>query len=160
MSKFTDEERNQITLKIADYIIKNNAQKRKAAEHFGISNATVSEWMKYLLKKIDNEKYLKVESILRNNQPKTIEDIEVKQRVIKVAKLIKEGFTAEEIAKSMNVTINVINEDLQTRLPRISQELYDEVKTIQLQNSKNNLHLGSDMSVEGQKRDENGRFTK
>lgn len=160
MSKFTDEERNQITLKIADYIIKNNASTRKAAEHFGISNATVSEWMKYLLKKIDNEKYLKVESILRNNQPKTIEDIEVKQRVIKVAKLIKEGFTAEEIAKSMNVTINVINEDLQTRLPRISQELYDEVKTIQLQNSKNNLHLGSDMSVEGQKRDENGRFTK
>ena len=55
---------------------------------------------------------------------------------------------------------NVINEDLQTRLPRISECLYNEVKAIQLQNSRNNLHLGSNMSVEGQQRDENGKFTK
>ena len=94
------------------------------------------------------------------NKPKTIADEEIKQRVEKVAELIKEGFTVEEIANSMGVTINVINEDLQTRLPRISESLYNEVKTIQIQNSRNNLHLGSNMSVEGQQRDENGKFTK
>lgn len=160
MAKFTDEERIEITKVIADYIINNSSSTRKAAEHFKISNATVSTLMNELLPKIDQEKYFKVQNILNGNKPKTITDEETKQRVIKAAELIKEGFTVQEIAKSMGVTINVINEDLQTRLPRISESLYNEVKAIQLQNSRNNLHLGSNMSVEGQQRDENGKFTK
>lgn len=160
MAKFTDEERIEITKAIADYIINNYCSTRKAAVHFKISNATVSTLMNELLPKIDQEKYFKVQSILNGNKPKTIADEEIKQRVEKAAELIKEGFTVQEIAKSMGVTINVINEDLQTRLPRISESLYNEVKAIQLQNSRNNLHLGSNMSVEGQQRDENGKFTK
>lgn len=160
MAKFTYEERVQRTIEIADYIIKNNSSTRKASEHFDISNATVSVLMNDLLKKIDNDRYLKVESILKKNTPKSVDDIVVKQRVIKAAESIKAGFTVEEIAKKMNVTINVINEDLQTRLPRISQELYNEVKSKQIKNSRNNLYLGSRMSVGEQIRDENGRFTK
>ena len=160
MAKFTLDERIEITKAIADYIIDNSSSTRKAAEHFKISNATVSTLMNELLPKIDQEKYFNVQSILNVNKPKTIADEEIKQRVEKVAELIKEGFTVEEIANSMGVTINVINEDLQTRLPRISESLYNEVKTIQIQNSRNNLHLGSNMSVEGQQRDENGKFTK
>jgi len=160
MAKFTDEERTIKTIEIADYIIDNNSSTRKAAEHFKISNATVSYLMNALLKKINPTKYLLVQNILRMNTPKTIHNDVIKNRVIKAANLIKEGFTAEEIARSMNITVNVINEDLQTRLPRVSKELYKEVKIIQLKNSRDNLKLGSNMSVESQKRDVNGKFTR
>ena len=160
MAKFTDEERVVKTIEIADYIIENNSSTRKAAQHFEVSNATVSYLMNALLKKINPTKYLLVQNILRMNTPKTIHNDVIKNRVIKAANLIKEGFTAEEIARSMNITVNVINEDLQTRLPRVSKELYKEVKIIQLKNSRDNLKLGSNMSVESQKRDVNGKFTR
>lgn len=160
MSKFTYEERIEKIKQVADYIIETGASTRKAAKEFDISNATVSDWMNDLLKKIDYEKYLSVQEVLNQNTPKTVDDIEIKNRVSTVANLILEGFTVEEISKVMNVTSNVIYEDLQTRLPKISIELSNKVKEIQKQNSLNNLNIGSNMSVEGQIRDENGRFTK
>lgn len=160
MAKFTDEERMEITKTIADYIISTNSSTRHTAEYFNISNATVSTLINELLPKIDQDRYLKVHSILNGNKPKTIKDDTVKERVSKAAELIKQGFTVEEIAKSMDVSVNIINEDLQTRLPRISGTLYDEVKDIQRKNSRENLNKGSHMSVERQQRDENGRFTK
>lgn len=160
MAKFTDEERVQKTIKIANYIIDNNASTRRAALHFGISNATVSDWMNYTLKKIDNNKYLKVEAILKQNKPKTVEDVDVRRRVLSAATLIKEGYTVQEIANVMNVSVNIINEDLQTRLPRININAYMEIKRIQQKNSRDNLIVGKNMTVEEQKRDENGRFTR
>ena len=157
MARFTDDERIEITRNIADYIISTKCSTRKAAEHFNISNATVSTLMNELLSKMDPKKYSQVESILSGNKPKTVKDDEIKQRVLKAAELIKEGFTVEEIAKALDTTINVINEDLQTRLPRISESLHAEVKEIQRRNSISNL---KNVSVEGQQRDENGKFTK
>jgi len=157
MARFTDDERIEITRNIADYIISTKCSTRKTAEHFNISNATVSTLMNELLSKMDPKKYSQVESILSGNKPKTVKDNEIKQRVIKVAELIKEGFTVEEISKALDTTINVINEDLQTRLPRISESLHAEVKEIQRRNSISNL---KNVSVEGQQRDENGKFTK
>ena len=160
MARFTDDERIEKTFEIADYIINNNSSTRKAAQHFNVSNATVSVLMNDLLKKIDRERFLKVEMVLKNNKPKTVADIEVRERVIKVANLIIAGFTAEEIAKTLNVSINIINEDLQTRLLRVDEKLYKEVKLKQSSNSSKNLEKGQNMSVEDQKRDENGRFTR
>ena len=52
MTKFTDEERYTLIIEVANYIIENNSSTRKAAEYFGISNATVSDWMNDLLRKI------------------------------------------------------------------------------------------------------------
>ena len=160
MTKFTDEERVKKTHEIADYIIENKASTRKAGLRFGISNATVSDWMNYTLKKIDSKKYIMVCAVLKQNKPKTIKDESVSERVKSAALLIKEGFTVEEIAKVLDVTINVINEDLQTRLEKIDKELFEEIKLIQSKNSANNLNRGSAMSVEDQKRDAYGRFTK
>lgn len=157
MSKFTDVERNEKTIEIANYIIENNSSTRRAAEQFGISNATVSEWMNYLLKNLDSKKFLKVQEILTQNKPKTIGDDSVKDRVLKAAELIKQNFTVEEIAKYFEVTVNVINEDLQTRLPRISKELYEEVKIELKKHSMGNL---KNVILEDEKGNENGKFTK
>jgi transposase len=157
MAKFTDEERTEKIIQIANYIIENNSSTRKAAEQFGISNATVSEWMNNSLKKMDNEMFLKVEEILKKNKPKTVDDIDIKKRVLEAAKLITQNYTADQIAQHFNVTINVIYEDLQTRLPRISIELYEEVKEILKKHSMNNL---KNINVDVVKWNENGRFTK
>ena len=157
MSKFTDEERYEKTIEIANYIIENNSSTRKAAEQFGISNATVSEWMNYLLKNLDYKKFLKVQEILIQNKPKTIEDIEVKKRVLKAAKLITQGYTVLEIANELGVSVNIINEDLQTRLPRISKDLHDKVRIVLKKNSMSNL---KNVILEVEKGNENGKFTK
>ena len=45
MTKFTEEQRIQKTVEVADYIIQNNSSTRKAAEHFGINNETVTDWI-------------------------------------------------------------------------------------------------------------------
>ena len=129
-------------------------------KYFDVSNYTVSTLMSDLLKRINPDKYLQVQSILKENTPKTVTDIEIRERVIKAAELVMNNFTVEEIANALGVSINVINEDLQTRLPRISEEIYNQLKDIQKQNSRNNLSTGSNMSVDSQKRDENGKFTK
>ena len=92
MAKFTEEERIEKTIGIANYIIENNASTRKVAEHFGISNATVSDWMNLVLIKLDGKKYLKVQDILTGNKPKTLQDDFVKQRVLDAAELIKQNF--------------------------------------------------------------------
>lgn len=157
MSRFTDEERNEKIIQIANYIIKNNSSTRKAAEHFGISNATISDWMNCYLKKMDVQKFLKVEEILKNNKPKTIDNVDIKKRVLEAAKLITKNYTAEQIAEHFNVSINVIHEDLQTRLPRISIELYNEVKEILKRHSMSNL---KNINVDVLKGNENNGFTK
>ena len=161
MARFTDEERIELTNKLADYIIETKASTRKAAQVFGISNATVSTWINEVLIKINRAKYRAVSEILLSNTPKTVEDEAIKNRVLKVANLVLAGFEVQEIAKAFgkDVTVNVINEDLQTRLPRISEELYEQVNAIKKAHSKANLWQGSNI-YKGQVRDEVGRFTR
>lgn len=139
MAKFTDEERTELIKKVADYIIKEKSSTRKTAKEFKISNATVSVWMNNLLIKKDRQKFILVQEVLHQNKPKTIKDEYVKNRVLNAAELIKNEFTVSEIAQALGVTEHVINEDLQTRLPRISEELSKEIKDIQKRNSLSNL---------------------
>ncbi len=157
MAKFTDEERSKKIIEIANYIIENNSSTRKAAEYFGISNATVFDWMNSYLKKMDVQKFLKVEEILKKNKPKTVDDLDIKKRVLEAAKLITQNYTAEQIAQHFNVSINVIHEDLQTRLPRISIELYNQVKEILKKHSMSTL---KNINVDVLKGNENNGFTK
>lgn len=95
--------------------------------------------MNKVLPNLDMQKYLEVQEILQRNKPKTINDEEVRNRVLESAELIKQGLTVEEIAKQKNLSVHIIYEDLQTRLQRISQDLYEEIKDIEMQNSLNNL---------------------
>lgn len=161
MARFTEEERIELTKKLADYIIETKASTRKTAQVFGISNATVSTWINEVLIEVDYAKYQEVSKVLLANTPKTVEDEAIKNRVLKAANLVLAGFEVQEIAKAFgdDVTINIINEDLQTRLPRISKELYEQVNAIKKAHSKANLWQGSNI-YKGQMRDEHGRFTK
>lgn len=159
MGKFTDAERKKKIIETANYIITHKASTRVAANAIGVSNYTISHWMNDLLMKIDYKKYVAVQVILKNNTPKSIEDAKVLKRVLSAGKMIMEGYNVAEIATILGVTVNVVNEDLQSRLQLVSPETAKLVKEIQKQNSLNNLSLGSNMSVEGQAR-QNGRFKK
>ena len=97
------------------------------------------------------------EEILKGNKPKTIDDISIKKRVLEAAKLITQNYTVEAIANKFNISINVIYEDLQTRLPKISIELYNEVKEILKKHSMKNL---KNINIDLVKGNENANFTK
>lgn len=139
MAKFTDEERKVLILEIADYIIANKLSTRKTAERFGISNFSVSDYMNNRLIMLDPEKYKKVQEILNNNKPKTIEDDGIKTRVLEEAKLINSGMTATEVAVSFGISVDVIHDDLTTRLPKIDKELAACIAEKLKLNSINNL---------------------
>lgn len=158
MSKFTYDERVELTKEIANYIIETKSSTRNAANKFKVSNATVSVLMGDFLEKLDKSKFLLVQEVLESNKPKSYKDENVRKRVILVADLVLKNFTAEEISKSMGETVNVINEDLQTRLQKISPELYISVKQKLKENSFANLQKGSNMIVENQNIDVNGKF--
>lgn len=158
MSKFTYEERVELTNEIADYIIETKGSTRNSAKKFNVSNATVSVLMNDFLKGLNLNKFLMVQEVLNSNKPKNYTDADVRERVLLAANLVLKGFTVEEVSKSMGETINVINEDLQTRLSKISPEIYISVKKKLNENSIANLQVGSNMTVENQERDINGRF--
>lgn len=139
MAKFTDEERKELILKIADYIITNKSSTRKTAKIFGISNFSISDYMNDKLMLLDVEKHKKVQEILNNNKPKTIEDESVKTRILEEAKLINSGMTATEVANSFGISIDVIHDDLTSRLPKIDKELAVCISAKLKLNSTNNL---------------------
>ena len=145
--KFTEDERKIKALEIARYIIKECNENHKIStrtlgEIFGISNYTVSILMGKYLKKISPNLYDQVRQIIEKNVPQSYNDDEVRKRVLMAANLIVEGKNVNDIAQILNVTENVINEDLQTRLKKINSELYSIVKEIQEQRSLNNLRQG------------------
>lgn len=139
MAKFTDEERNTLILEIANYIIAYKSSTRKVAEKFDISNFSVSDYMNNRLKVLDPEKYKKVHEILTENKPKTIDDETIKTRILEEAKLINSGMTATEVAATFGISVDVIHDDLTSRLPRIDKELAICISEKLKLNSINNL---------------------
>ena len=160
--KFAPEERKYIAKEIALYIINENnlghkISTRILAKKFEISNYTVSTLMRDYLKGQFPYLYDQVNKILTGNIPQTIDNIEIQVRVLEAAKLVLQGNTIKEIADKFNVSINVIYEDLQTRLKKIDSELYDKIVLIHGNNSINNLSHGNNSYVT-QIRDNLGRF--
>ena len=160
--KFTPEERKNKAKEIALYIINENnlghkISTRILAKKFEISNYTVSTLMRDYLKGQFPYLYDQVNKILTGNIPQTIDNIEIQVRVLEAAKLVLQVNTVKEIADKFNVSINVIYEDLQTRLKKIDSELYDKIVLIHGNNSINNLSHGNNSYVT-QIRDNLGRF--
>lgn len=160
--KFTDEERKNLAIKIANYIIEESNLNHKISTRslsfeFGVSNYTISILMGDYLKKLDLKLYTQVNSILTGNIPKTIKNIEIKKRVLEAARLTLLGLTISEIAKEFDVSEYVIEEDLQTRLKKLDIKTYDQVSFIHNQRRQANLNKGND-TYDEQMRDELGHF--
>jgi len=136
----SDEERFVLVNEMADYIIENKSSTRKTAEHFNVSNATVSDYMNNRLRIISSDKYKQVKEILKNNKPKTVDDKQVKTRVLKAYELLKNGLTINEIADLLGETEFTIYRDISTRLKKILPEEYEDAKIILEEHSLSNLN--------------------
>ena len=163
-----DEERKELILKVAKYAVMHEASTREVGKAFGFSNVTAHNYLTKGLERLCEEAptkenislYNEVKEVLDNNKAKSIEDENIKNRVVTVSELFITGLTIEEIAQKLDSTFFTIYRDLTVRLPKIEnveKDLLKQVSDTLKSNSEENLKLGSYMSVENQKRDK-GRF--
>ena len=143
--KLTEEERNNRIKFVGEYYINTpNASVRTTSQYFkenyfDISIATVSNYIE-LYKKLYPNKAKKVDEVIESRTPKTVEDKYIRDRVLKEAKMILQGFTIEQISELNDIEYWVVYRDLGERLKKVDIELYAAVCTIFNQNSLDNLN--------------------
>ena len=143
--KLTEEERNNRIKLVGEYYINTpNASVRTTSQYFkenyfDISIATVSNYIE-LYKKLYPNKAKKVDDVIESRTPKTVEDKYIRDRVLKEAKMILQGFTIEQISELNDIEYWVVYRDLGERLKKVDIELYAAVCTILNQNSLDNLN--------------------
>lgn len=153
----TDEERKRRIYMVYECIIDGMSTRECAKfltdNYFSISNATVKDYIDRM-KKFDKEKYNKMVKIVQDHAPKTVTNSEeVRTRVKDVAVLLMGGYTFEEIAKILKISVFTAYRDFTVRLKKVStKEARDilgitdeEIKKIELslkERSMENLNNG------------------
>ncbi len=137
-----EEERNRRIELVGSYIIETGSSIRDTVEIFNenffkISIPTVVDYRNLYLKRHPQFK-VEMQKIINQNSPETIESEEVKNRVLKIAKLINSGFTISEIQNKFNASYWTIYRDIE-RLKKLDEALYNEVKKIINERVKENI---------------------
>lgn len=138
-----EEERNRRVLMVGEYIKVTGASTRKTAQYFTktyfpISNATVSDYCARFMK-LRPAEVDELREKINSNAPKTINDPEIKKRVLENTKLFLSGLTVNEIVESTNQDFWTVYRDLTKRLKLISLELYEEVAASLVEDTRKNL---------------------
>lgn len=137
---FTEEERDKLIEQVGSYYLITKESYRDIAKKFGISAPTVKDYIdKY--KKLHGHLATEInESIkARTSQNDSINNPEVKERVLKVYMYILEGYTFEEIAALLNESINTVYNDINIRLEQVNPAYKEEVAAIMRKRSNQNL---------------------
>lgn len=148
--KFTEEEKNERIELIGEYFLETGASTREIAKHFSenqfkISNKTVSLYIKEYIKKHEDKKD-ELKAMIDNNIDKSIEDLQVQERVLKVVRLVLLGSTKEEIANMLNISVKVVERDLSSRFPRLCEK--DENYSIYYDSVMEELHRHQVSTIE------------
>ena len=137
---FTEEERDKLIEQVGSYYLITKESYRDIAKEFGISAPTVKDYIdKY--KKLHGHLATEInESIkARTSQNNSINNPEIKERVLKVYMYILEGYTFEEIAALLNESINTVYNDINIRLEQVNPAYKEEVAAIMRKRSNQNL---------------------
>lgn len=137
---FAEEERDKLIEQVGSYYLITKESYRDIAKKFGISAPTVKDYIdKY--KKLHSHLATEInESIkARTSQNDSINNPEVKERVLKVYMYILEGYTFEEIAALLNESINTVYNDINIRLEQVNPAYKEEVAVIMRKRSNQNL---------------------
>lgn len=123
-----EELRNERVLEVALYVKETKASTRQVSKYFTenkypISNATVNDYLKNRLPKINPVLYKEIKPILDSHVPKTIDTVEIRKRIYSAVSLLFQDYTIEEIAKELDSTIDIIYDDLTRRLPRLEKDV-------------------------------------
>lgn len=138
--KFTDEQRNKLIEQVGLYYIKTKASYREIASIFGISLPTVKDYIERY-KKMHSQYKEEIENSInsKTSQNESINNPEVRERVIQVYMYVLNGYTIEEIADLTSEKVSTIYNDINIRLEQISPAYKDEVATILTARRNQNL---------------------
>ncbi len=138
--KFTDEQRNKLIEQVGLYYIKTKASYREIASIFGISLPTVKDYIERY-KKMHSQYKEEIENSInsKTSQNESINNPEVRERVIQVYMYVLNGYTIEEIADLTSEKVSTIYNDINIRLEQISPAYKNEVATILTARRNQNL---------------------
>lgn len=137
---FTEEERDKLIEQVGSYYLITKESYRDIAKEFGISAPTVKDYIdKY--KKLHGHLAAEIDASIKEktSQNDSINNPNVKERVIKVYMYILEGYTFEEIAALLNESINTVYNDINIRLEQVNPAYKEEVAAIMRKRSNQNL---------------------
>ena len=145
-SKISDDERERRIYLVGTFFLEEKSSIRKTAaffteNFFSISSATVHDYLNRFINKYPNTKE-QILSIIESNKEDSIEKHEVRERVLKNLKLALNGYTVEEISVRTNTSYWTVYRDLKERLPKISEEYYNQVLVLLNENKERNLRHG------------------
>lgn len=80
-----------------------------------------------------------VASYIRENTEDTINDPEVYERVLEIAKRLKAGENIQQVSIELGISYWTAYRDINERLKRINESLYNEVKEALKRNSLSNI---------------------
>lgn len=137
---FTEEERDKLIEQVGSYYLITKESYRDIAKEFGISAPTVKDYIdKY--KKLHGHLATEINESIKEktSQNNSINNPEIKERVLKVYMYILEGYTFEEIAALLNESINTVYNDINIRLEQVNPAYKEEVAAIMRKRSNQNL---------------------
>ena len=93
---------------------------------FSLSNATVADYiLRYKNKHPEHAE--QIDSLIEANKGSSVKNKEDIKRVLEVSKLVLMDYSIEDIATKLNASYWVVYYDIHIRLPKINNELYNEV---------------------------------
>ena len=165
-----NDERKEFILTVAKYFVLTGKSTRQLAEVFKVSNFTIHSILTVQLEKLceqdKNKEYDELyaavkETLSSNKNNHSIEEPNIKKRILEAARLLISGKTVEQIAQDLNSSFYTIYRDLTVRLPKIEDvdiNIVEAVKKVMFQNRSLNLKFSGEMIVEESKRGEKGRL--
>lgn len=145
-SKVSDSEREKRIYLVGTFFLEEKSSIRKTAaffteNFFSISSTTVHDYLNRFINMYPNTKEQVLE-IIKFNKEESIEISEVRERVLRNLKLFLGGYTVEEISANTNTSYWTVYRDLKERLPKISEEYYNQVLILLNENKERNLRHG------------------
>lgn len=122
--------KQDLIVKMARYIIDNNASIRETAKYFNKGKTTVHEQIHEKLPDISIRLYKEVFDCLMEHKSFSVDNINVREQVLESYKYLKMGLTINEIQEEQHLSRNIVQRNLTTRLSKISNDYYQEAKRI------------------------------
>lgn len=116
------DEKSQIIVNIADYIIEHNASYEEAAKEFGIGKSTIGEYMKDKLPLISEKRSKQINQIVGHHTSTKVLTEEMQERILLEYELLMRGYNLTQIAYLINNSYATVQRDISKRLPILSEE--------------------------------------
>lgn len=134
---------DQKIVNVADYIISNKSSLRETAREFNLGKSTIFDYIHERLPDISIIRYKEVFDVLMANKSFSTNNVRVIQQVLQTYDYLVSGLSTHQIQNLQNLSRNVVQRNLTTRLPKIDKEKYNVAKNILNENQMTPLRENS-----------------